>query len=323
MDKFLLQLDLNLLKALHVLLQEKNVTRAADKMFITQSAMSKTLRRLREAFNDPILIKTQTGLVTTPVAEQLKAQLNLVFGQLEFLSPAQFDPATTQECIRIASPETFALGIVPDFILHLKQRAPGLQLELLHLHDDYITQLAEGEVDFVIYLDQPYPDEILSHRLFSSAPRVWCRQGHPLTSKAVWTLEDICTYPKIAFDAPNILPTELHHIMAVLESAELQREVLLKTSHLLVALTMLGQSDALMVAPDYLFSYPVSNVMSHSISHIPLFHGMREVNVDLIQHQRTENSPLHRWIVAQALDVLTPGTPRSLTPPQVRVVSSR
>ena len=323
MDKFLRQLDLNLLKSLFVLLEEKNVTHAAERMHITQSAMSKTLRRLREAFNDPILIKTQNGLVTTPIAEQLQAQLVQVFGQLAILNPEEFTPATTTERIRIAAPETFALGVMPEFVIRLKALAPGLQLELIHLTTDHLDKLASGEIDFVIYLDQAYPEEIITHRLFQSSPKVWCRKNHPLTSKSLWSLDDICKYPKIAFDFPNILPSELQHIMEVLESAELQREVLLKTSHLPVALAMLVQTDALMVAPDYLMAYPIGEVISRDVSHIPLFNCMHKLNVDLINHQRTALSPVHNWIIDMAKELLIPAQESGLAPSIIKVVSSR
>ena len=323
MDKFLRQLDLNLLKSLFVLLEEKNVTHAADRMHITQSAMSKTLRRLREAFNDPILIKTQNGLATTPIAEQLQAQLVQVFGQLATLNPEEFCPATTTERIRIAAPETFALGVMPEFVVHLKALAPGLQLELIHLMPDHMDKLATGEIDFAIYLDQVYPEEIITRRLFQSSPKVWCRKSHPLTSKSIWSLDDICQYPKIAFDFPNILPSELQHILDVLESAELQREVLLKTSHLPVALAMLVQTDALMVAPDYLMAYPVGEVVSRDVSHIPLFNCMSNLNVDLISHQRTASSPAHNWIIEKAKELLVPTENASEPHPLIKVVSSR
>jgi DNA-binding transcriptional LysR family regulator len=298
MDKFLLQLDLNLLKSLYVLLQERNVTRAADKMFITQSAMSKTLKRLREAFDDPLLVKTTSGLVSTPLAEELVSKLGGVFDQLITLNAVEFDPKTACCEIRIASPETFALTIVPTFINQLKKNAPNVQVELLHLEDNYTELLASGEIDFVLYLEQEYPESLISHFLSDTAARIWFRSGHPLAEKEKLSLEDVCNYPKIAFHSPNILPSELSYILHELEIAELNREVLLKTSHMLVALTMLVDSDALMTAPDYFF-YPLKDIVSRSINHIPLFANLEKFNIELVQHERTIKSPIHKWIIQE------------------------
>jgi len=305
MDRFLLQLDLNLLKALHLLLDEKNVTRAADRMFITQSAMSKTLRRLRESFNDPLLVKTTHGLTPTPLAEQLAIQLKTIFGQLECLAPADFDPLECTDRIRIAATETFALGVLPFFILHLKELAPNLHIELLHLTDDYLDLLASGTLDFAAYLDQEYPEGFISHKLYTTSPKIWCRAEHPLAKKKVLSLEDICAYPKIAFHSPHISHMELNNILNALEKAELGRDVLLTTSHFLVAINMLSHSDALMVAPEFLYRFPLLDLVSHSVSHIPLFDRLKVVNVGIIQHERTLNSPLHKWLAERALQVFS------------------
>lgn len=304
-DRFLLQLDLNLLKALHLLLEEKNVTKAADRMYVTQSAMSKTLRRLRESFNDSLLVKTAHGLVPTPLAEQLTVQLKAIFEQLDNLSPTSFDPSLCGDRIRIAAPETFALGLFPSFVQHLKAFAPNLHIELLHLTDDYLDLLANGSIDFVAYINQPYPEGYLCHKLYSTFPKIWCRAEHPLAKKKTLSLEDICAYPKIAFHSPHISHAELHNILSELDRAELGRDILLTTSHYLVAINMLANSDALMVAPEFIYRFPLIDMVSHSVSHITLFDRLKKIDVGIIQHERTLNSPLHKWMLQQAFDVFS------------------
>ncbi|MFA5629906.1 MAG: LysR family transcriptional regulator [Porticoccaceae bacterium] len=303
MDRFLLQLDLNLLKALYLLLDEKNVTRAADRMFVTQSAMSKTLRRLRESFNDALLVKTTHGLVPTPLAERLAQQLKILFGQMEQLSPQTFDPVECHDRIRIAATETFALGVLPFYILRLKELAPNLQIELLHLTDDYLDLLAAGTLDFAAYLDQSYPEGFISHPLYTTHPKIWCRAGHPLAGKKKLSLEDIRAYTKIAFHSPHLSHLELNNILNELEKEELGRDILLTTSHFLVAINVLANSDALMVAPEFLQRFPLLDLVSHSVSHIPLFDKLKVVNVGIIQHERTFNSPLHKWLMSQAHEI--------------------
>ena len=84
--KLLSRVDLNLLVALQVLIEEQSVTRAAERLFITQPAMSKTLQRLRELFDDPLFIRSGRGLVPTPRAVELEKKLPLVLSSMTLLS---------------------------------------------------------------------------------------------------------------------------------------------------------------------------------------------------------------------------------------------
>jgi DNA-binding transcriptional LysR family regulator len=306
-DRSLLRLDLNLLKALYILLEERNVTRAAARLYITQSAMSKALLRLREALNDPLLVRTPSGLVPTPRAERLAVGLKAAFEHLEdCVVPTAFEPAKATGRMRIAAPETFAMGVLPGVISRLHAAAPNLQIEALYLADDYLDLLANGSVDFVVYLDQPYPEGYVTHKLFSAAPVIWLRRDHPIADLQPITLEAICAYPKIAFHSPSIPLSELRDILQELERADLGREVLFETSHLLLTLVMLSQSDALMLAPDYLFRHPMftDHIVSRTIEHIPLFDHLR-IDLGLIQHERTVCSAPHQWLAAEMINAVS------------------
>ena len=323
MERSLMRMDLNLLKALYILLEERNVSRAADRLFVTPSAMSKTLHRLREALNDPLLVRTSGGLMPTPRAEELALLLKDAFSHLEnCFASAVFNPAEASGRLRIAAPETFAIGAIPNLLPVLRDAAPQLRVESLHLEDSYLDGLASGALDFVIYLDQEYPEGYVTHSLFSTEPMIWCRSGHPITKQETLTLEDICQYPKVAFHSPSIKMGELQAILKALEQAQLGREVLFETSHLLVALVMLSQSDALMLAPDYLFQYQMfsSEVVSLPVGHIPLFDKLR-IDLCLLQHERTVNSLLHQWVAAetiQAFNRTQPDVPPICAPAKVR-----
>jgi DNA-binding transcriptional LysR family regulator len=323
MERSLMRMDLNLLKALYILLDERNVSRAADRLFVTPSAMSKTLHRLRDALNDPLLVRTSGGLMPTPRAEQLAVLLKNAFSHLEnCFDSTSFEPAEASGRLRIAAPETFAIGAIPNLLPVLRAAAPQLHVESLHLEDSYLDGLASGALDFVIYLDQEYPEGYVAHSLFSAEPMIWCRSGHPVTKLKTLTLEDICKYPKVAFHSPSIRMTELQTILKALEQAQLGREVLFETSHLTVALVMLSQSDALMLAPDYLFQHPMfsSTVVSLPVGHISLFDQLR-IDLCLLQHERTANSPLHQWVAAETIRAFNrtqPGNQPICAPPETR-----
>ena len=109
------RLDLNLLVSLQALLEEKSVTRAAERLFITQPAMSRVLQRLRHQLDDPLFTRTGNELVPTPKARNLQARLpRLLDGILEMVSEGEFDPATYVGEITIAVPEFVAISLISE-----------------------------------------------------------------------------------------------------------------------------------------------------------------------------------------------------------------
>lgn len=303
MDRSLARVDLNLLKALHALLEERSVTRAAERLHITQSAMSKSLTRLRDLFGDPLLVRTAEGLQPTLRAQQIAPALYRIFVQVEScLYPPRFDPAVATGRIRIAVPEQFALITIPRLVARLREIAPGLCIEAQHLGDDHLDMLASGAVDFLIHLDQPYPERFVARRICSSLPTLWCRRQHPLARKRRIDMADMCAYPQITFRAQNMTPTDMQMVESAFGAAAANRSVILDTSHLLIALDVLCKSDAVMMAPDYLGGLTLlhGDIIPLPISHIPGFDRLR-INLSLVQHERTRSSPLHRWVAEQVV----------------------
>ncbi|MCZ6830223.1 MAG: LysR family transcriptional regulator, partial [Gammaproteobacteria bacterium] len=105
----LIRMDLNLLVVLQVLLEERNVTRAAERLSVSQPALSKTLQKLRESFDDELFTRTAHGLIPTPKAEALGAGLPTALLSLDkLLEDEEFDPATYEGAFRIAISPLFA-----------------------------------------------------------------------------------------------------------------------------------------------------------------------------------------------------------------------
>jgi DNA-binding transcriptional LysR family regulator len=312
MDRSLIKIDMNLLRALHVLLEERSVTRAAEKLFITQPAMSKSLQRLRNLLDDPLFIRSPRGLLPTPKAEQLAMPLKAVFEQMEmYLSPTVFDPALIRGSLRIAAPEQFALGAIPQLLTCVIRKAPRLSIESLHLMDEYLDLLAAGTLDFAINLDQHYPDQFIAHPLFSAAPKIWFRHGHPLARKNKIGLADMFAYRMIGFQHQNVTAQVSRAIELCVSDAGLTADVLLDTSHLLIAIDTLVKTDAVMVAPDYISSLSVyrHEIVQRTLDHIPVFDHLR-MNLSLVQHTRTANSHLHRWLISEIGNALSASQPK-------------
>ena len=114
------RIDLNLLVALEVLLQERNVTRAAERLFITQPAMSKTLQRLRILFDDELFIRSGRKLVVTARALELQEKLPTLLSEIEsVVSGRTFDPKTDSGYVHLATPEFMAVQLTHTLIWEL------------------------------------------------------------------------------------------------------------------------------------------------------------------------------------------------------------
>ena len=125
------RLDLNLLVSLQALLEEKSVTRAAARLFISQPAMSRVLQRLRYQLDDPLFTRTGNELVPTPKARELQLRLpQLLDNILDIVSQGTFDPATYVGEISIAVPEFVAITLVSELTRVVTCDAPGLVLSV-------------------------------------------------------------------------------------------------------------------------------------------------------------------------------------------------
>ncbi len=292
------RVDLNLLVALQVLLEERNVTRAAERLFITQPAMSKTLQRLRDLFADPLFTRTAHGLVPTPKAEQLTEPVNSVLKQLEdTVFTGSFDPATYSGDFTLMLPEIYAIGMLPRLITELKEAAPGVHLHSRNIFHNHLELLAAGKMDFTVHINQSYPDEFEVTPLTVARPLYWMRNDHPLAAKRKLTLESVFYYPRVLLHFPNIDDDATAHIVKAARELGYTREEYFETSQLLSALEVLASSDALMLGPPYLTECQLTrgHFVGKAVPDDPLFEIL-ELPFTLVQHRRTLNSPQHRWL---------------------------
>ena len=145
------RLDLNLLVSLQALLEEKSVTKAAQRLFITQPAMSRVLQRLRTQLGDPLFTRAGNELVPTPKARDIQQRLpRLLDSVLEIVSEGEFDPATYNGEIVIAVPEFVAISLISELTRVVTEEAPGLILSISSETESVEGELADGILDFAI-----------------------------------------------------------------------------------------------------------------------------------------------------------------------------
>lgn len=144
--------DLNLLVALDVLLEEKSVTRAADRLFVSQPAMSGSLQRLRERFNDPLLVRVGRRMELTARARTLVTPVREVLLRIESTLDNEpvFDPGRVERVFRLAVSDYVAAILMPDLMRLLEQRAPGISIQLVSIGDQALEDVRSGRTDLLI-----------------------------------------------------------------------------------------------------------------------------------------------------------------------------
>jgi LysR family nod box-dependent transcriptional activator len=160
-------LDLNLLVALDVLLEECNITRSSERLNMTQSATSGILKRLRIYFEDDLLVQVGRNMQPTPVALELQEPVRDVMLKIRssIVNRQTFDPSVSKRHIRIISADFAITVLLSKVILDLQHEAPGISFEILNPYQQAENMLARGEVDFLLlperYTSKDHPSKML------------------------------------------------------------------------------------------------------------------------------------------------------------------
>jgi LysR family transcriptional regulator, nod-box dependent transcriptional activator len=148
-------LDLNLLVVLDALLLEKSVTRAGERLYLSQSAVSGALSRLRDYFGDQLLVPSGSKMVLTKFAERLEKSVRGLITDAELLisSNAEFNPATSTRSFLLNMSDVSATMIVVKSLSHVRQLAPAVHIEIVTLHERIQELIEQGEIDFIVVPD--------------------------------------------------------------------------------------------------------------------------------------------------------------------------
>ena len=301
------RLDLNLLVALQALLEEKSVTRAAQRLFITQPAMSRVLQRLRQQLDDPLFTRTGNELIPTPKARDLELRLpGMLEDILDMVTEGEFDPAAYVGEITIAIPEFIAISLASQLTAVLNQYAPGVILSISSETDSVEGELADGVLDFAIDIQKEISSDIGTRDLAIFSPSIWMRTGHPLAEKAAVTLDEILAYPFVQYylliSKRVSARTDARFDRALRELGRMRKKAMV-TNQLMTAIETVCRTDSLMVAAKF------GSGMEHELYHIvsksypdDLPHE-GTIPLVLLQHKRTMGSPIHRWLSEKIVDL--------------------
>ena len=288
------RIDLNLLLALHALLAEKHVTRAALRLHKSQPAMSHSLAQLRAHLGDPLLVRRGGRMALTARAQGLVQPLADALGSLNgLLAQAEFDPAHARGRLRLALSDYASRIVLPPLMRHLRQHAPGLDLAISQsTREVMLAQLADGELDLALgpFPDAPdLPDGIEVQDLFQEQ-FVSVADQAVLPARGGLSLQDWLQRPHVML---AMRPDASEEIERALAAQGLSRRVVLALPHWSAALEVLAGTDLVLTVG----SRAIGDLRRHKTLRRftpPL--ELPEFAYQQAWHVRKQGDAMHRWL---------------------------
>lgn len=283
-------IDLNLLVALDALLSERHVTKAADRVGLSQPAMSNALSRLRAMFSDELLVRTATGMQPTPRAAELVEPLRQVLRQVERVleSDSGFDPETSDRIFTVRMSDILACLILPLLVAR-RPASARLGYNILHLSPVLtVDALERDEVDIAVSMGLDHSNAIRSEKLLHDRMVCLMRKPHPV-GKGKLTFDSFVAHEHMKV---SMSPTDVRFVDNVLADLGHERRIALNVPHWLVVPHVLKKTDLLAVMPRHLATALMDEGLR--MEELPFqsapFHWM------MYWHRRYDQSKANRWL---------------------------
>jgi DNA-binding transcriptional LysR family regulator len=292
------RLDTQLIRVLHLVLQEKSVSRAADKLGITQPAVSSALKRLRELTGDPLLVRTRNGMTPTERAISLMTPVRKALDGIdEILDRAErFDPSQTTRSFGIGAPDYFDAFFLSNLSATMRRDAPNARLNVrsLSLDIDFERLLEDGDIDVVLGNWPNPPDYLRTLPLFDDEVVCMVSERHPFAKKGSISAEDYLGAQHLApvpyaGGVRGAIDEHLHKLGH-------RRDIRVSLPYFHVAPYVLTTTD-LVFTTGRRFAEPFAKILPLKVMPAPLkFPPLRFYQ---LWHERTHESVAARWLREQ------------------------
>jgi DNA-binding transcriptional LysR family regulator len=281
---------------LEALVQERHVTRAAERIGIGQPAMSSSLAKLRRVLRDPLLVKTSRGMEPTPRALELVRKVrdvvDLLEGRVE--KEGNFDLRTARSSFRIMASDGIARVLAPELMRIAEKAAPEMRFTIspgdVRRTADY---LRDGDFDLAVAFLRRPPNELHQTQLYPQKLVCIARRGHPSVTDKM-SLKQFLGQPHAVWGAaPVPYPTMETMIDEALAVRGYVRRVVLRVSSVLLLTYVIARSDLLAVIPEPL-ALTSSKTMPIEVFSLPF--GVESIGVSMLWHDRLHRNPAHRWL---------------------------
>jgi DNA-binding transcriptional LysR family regulator len=297
-------LDLNLLRVFDEIMAERNLTRAARNLAMTQPAVSNSLKRLRETFNDELLLRAGYGVQPTPLAEKLWPTVREALAELRAaMVPDNFEPAASKASFQLAMADAAAALLMPPLVRRVESTAPQVTLRVQPLTTrDPRQRLEDTDLDVAIgyfpfaqaaialtNMQSDAPSTIRHERLYDTEYVCVMRRDHPLATGTL-TLDAYCNAHHLLVSFSGRPFGFIDEALALIKR---QRRIVLTLNQFYTAGRVVANSDLLTVLPKH-FLY--ANGMEHDFALRPLPFAMQKAHVDMLWHRRNDSRPAHQWL---------------------------
>ncbi len=306
-------LDLNLLRVFDAVMAERNLTRAAVRLALTQPAVSNALRRFRESLGEELLTRVTHGVVPTPYAEKLWPEVRAALGQLRAaLDPGDFDPQRDAVSFRLAMADATAAVLLPPLVDHIEAQHALVNLRVLPLTTrDPRALLERGDADVAVgYFPEAVAElaaggqqSALHHQRLSESEYVCVmRRGHPLAEGSELTLDDFCAAHHLLVSFSGRPHGFVDQALAALNRS---RRIVLTVNQFFTAGRVVARSDLLTVLPA---SFVDATGYAAQLVERPLPMRMARIHVEAMWHMRHDRVSAHQWLRARLAEAMKPRT---------------
>lgn len=290
------KLDLNLLYVFNAVMTELHVTRAAQRLHMTQPAVSNALNRLRRALDDELFVKVPTGVRPTPKAMELWQPIRDALTQIrQALEAAEFDPAIASATFRIAMNDFAAHLLLPKLATVVEALAPNVSVRTLPVASiDAETLLEQADIDLAIGVFTSSNARLRSRSLLTSPFTCVMRRGHPLASQTL-TLN---RYIQAKHLLVTLTGEATGFIDVILQERQLERRVVFTVNQFTVVPQIIASSDLIAVLPARTIGMSAFSEQLHSA---PLPLEISPSIIKMMWHERNQLDSAQVWLRAQLI----------------------
>lgn len=295
-------LDLNLLLNLDILLSERSVTRAAERLGISQPAMSNALKRLRKVFNDPLLVRTTDGMAPTRRALEIQPKLRNALATVEEFVQAksEFNPQKSHEIFHLVASDYAETTLVAHVLQHLRANAPHVTLDMLTPSDVNFLDVEQGKVDMVINRFEELPNSFHHSILWKDGFSCVMSKSHKasnnfslesyLEARHVWVSK---TGMGVGFGMDPQDRQRLGWVDAALSSIGKTRNIAIFTRHYPAAMQHAEQQDLIATVPSRAAALNAKNKRVAILA--PPF-KIPDIELTMAWSPLLHHNPSHKWL---------------------------
>lgn len=288
---------------LQALVEERHVTRAADRMNIGQPAMSAALAKLREVFRDPLLIKTSTGMEPTPKAVELVRRIIEMTDLLEGkgLADDEFDPTAAEMHWCIMATDGISRLMLPELMAVASEQAPLMRFTVRPGDPRRLLEyLRDGDFDLALTFVRSPPAELRQMMLYRQRLVCIARAEHP-DVQGTLTLEQFVSNMHVRWGAPPVVHATMEVMIdEALARLNVSRHIALLVSNLTLLPSVVAKSNLLAVVPEDI-ALQARDTMKVQI--LPLPFSVEPSRVSMTWHERMHHDPGHKWLRSTLRDI--------------------